>query len=147
MTTLIDNNIDELIRRVKTRPEVSGFVFATAFPSKGTVYPGSRYLVTVNDESVKISQFFVGGRVGGSSFGEVYEVKLILRVYAPSGSSSSALLRATSLLADAFYKSDTDCAIRRTELYAVCFDKTARTDYRDVSVTLGYVIYEEAGDD
>lgn len=147
MTSLIDNRIDDLIRRVKERLDRADFVFMSAYPPRKLPNPVDKYIITIENAGVKESAIFVGGRVGEQKRGKLYEATLKARAYAPMKSTGSALLRATSLTADAFERCDADHAVRSVELYGVCYDTSLRTDYRDISVRLQYLLCEEEVDD
>ena len=143
MTSLIDNNIDELIKRVSARTAVSDMVFMTAYPPRALANPIDKYTVAVNNTGVKVAQTFVGEAVGRSKRGRLYDVELTLRVYAPRNTASSALLRATSLLFDALFACDDESAIRDLSLGEIGYDSTARTCWRDLYVRLSYLLYGE----
>ncbi len=147
MTSLIDNLIDILIRRVKSELAQADFVFMTAYPPRKQPNPVSKYIVTVENTEVKESAIFVGGRVGEGKRGKLYEATVVLRTYAPMKSSGSALLRASSLLADAVERCDTEHAVREVVLYSLCYDTSVRTSYRDTKVRLRYLLCEEDDDD
>ena len=147
MTTLVDNTIDELIRRVKASAAVSDFIFASEYPPRLAPNPVDRYLVTVGDTRVRTLRRFVGDRVSADSKGVLYEITLRLRIYAPEGSSGAALLRASSLLNDAVEIADTDKMVTDTELSCVAYDAVERTAYRDLTVTLNYLASGEVRDD
>ena len=143
MTSLTDNTIDELIKRVKATPAVSGFVFASEYPPREMPNPIGKYVVSVGNTGVRTSRRFIGDRIADNRKGVLFEVTVRLRVYAPEESSGAALLRASSLLADAVERADTDHAIWDSALSCVVYDTTARTVYRDLTLTLGYVLSEE----
>lgn len=147
MTSLADNTIDELIRRVKAQPTVGCFVFASEYPPREMPNPIDKYVVTVGNAGVVPCRRFLGDRVAADSRGSLYEAALRLRVYAPENSAASALLRASSLLADAVERADADRALQSLSLDGVVYDTTARTVYRDLRLTLAYVLCEEACDD
>lgn len=143
MTSLIDNNIDELIKRVRARTAVSDMVFMTAYPPRELANPIEKYTVTVNNTGVKIAQTFIGEAVGFGKRGSLYDVFLTLRVYAPRHTSSAALLRASSLLFDALDGCDSEDAISDLALGEVGYDNAARTYYRDLRVRLSYLLIGE----
>lgn len=136
MTSLIDNNIDELIKRVRTRTAVSDMVFMSAYPPRETPNPIDKYTVAVTQTGVKRSQAFVGDAVGTGRRGSLYEVSVTLRIYAPRNTSASALLRSSTLLYDALTASDIDGAIADIALGKVEYDNVVRTVYRDLRLTL-----------
>lgn len=143
MTSLIDNNIDELIKRVRKRTAVSDMVFMTAYPPREMPNPISKYTIAVNQTGVKRSQMFIGDAVGAGRKGCLYEVNVVLRMYAPRQTAASALLRASSLLFDALEAADTDGAIADSALASIEYDNAARTIYRDLRVTLCYLLSGE----
>jgi hypothetical protein len=147
MTSLIDNTIDELIRRVKAQENLSGFAFTMGYPPRKLPNPIQKYLVCVDNGGVKISDIFIGGSVGRGRRGKLYETELTLRVYAPGYTAGSSLLRATALLADALERADTDGALRGISLSGIVYDTTARTVAREVKARLEYLLYEEAADE
>lgn len=147
MTSSADNTIDELIKRVKASPVLSGFVFASEYPPRELPNPITKYIVAVGNTGVGTAYRFIGDRVAGDRKGAVYEVALRLRVYAPEDSSGAALLRATSLLADAVERADTGHAIWELSLSGIAYDTAARTVYRDLNLKLGYLLSEEAEHD
>ena len=145
MTSLIDNNIDELIKRVRKCTAVSDMVFMTAYPPREMPNPVAKYTVAVNQTGVNQSQVFVGDAVSAGMKGRLYDVSLTLRVYAPRQTSASALLRMSSLLYDAMERCDTDGAIAEMSLGEVVYDNAARTVYRDLRIRLSYLLIGEGG--
>lgn len=147
MTALVDNTIDEMIRRLKARPNVSDFVFTKGYPSRSVNYPESRYTVAVCNEEVRQSTPFLGEQVSSDRIVRLYDVKLLLRVYAPKNSNGAALLRATSLIADSLEKVDTQRMITAISMSGISYEKSAHTMYRDINVTLDCLVYEVSGDE
>lgn len=147
MTSSADNTIDELIKRVKASTVLSGFVFASEYPPREMPNPIAKYIVAVGNTGVRTAYRFIGDRVTGERKGALYEAALRLRVYAPEDSSGAALLRATSLLADAVESADTERALRELSLSGITYDTAARTVYRDLNLKLCYVLSEEAEHD
>ena len=143
MTSLIDNNIDELIRRVRQQSAMSDVVFMTAYPPRELPNPVTEYTVAVNHTGIKTAQVFVGEAVGAGRKGRLYDAALVLRTYAPRHTAASALLRITALLADAIEAADTDGAVAQISLGEVVYENAARTVYRDVNVSLRYLISGE----
>lgn len=144
MTTLIDNRIDELISRVKKHGAIRDFCFIPAYPPNKTPNPVKKYTVAAENLGTKEKRVFVGNKAGLSLNGRLYEVKLRLRVYAPSYTSGSSLLRACALLADALEAEDCERYITETAFSGVGFDTSSRTEYRDILVTLEMLLTEEA---
>lgn len=144
MTSLMDNNIDELIKRVRQRTAVSDMVFMTAYPPRDVPNPIDKYTVAVDQTSVKRSQVFIGDTVGTGLKGALYEIDLTLRVYAPRNTSASALLRMSAQLFDAVGVCDVDREIAEMSLGGVAYDNTARTIYRDLRVTMRRILTGEA---
>lgn len=140
MTSLIDNNIDGLIKRARQQKAVSDMVFMTAYPPRELPNPIDKYTVAVNNIGVKKSQVFVGDSIGTGRKGSLYEVLLILRTYAPRYTASFALLRETSLLTDALEAADTDGAIADVSLGEIVYDNAARTVYRDLRLTVCWLL-------
>ena len=147
MTSVIDNIADELIRRVKEQTAASEFAFNMAYPPRRIAHPLKKYLVTVQDRGAKPEAGFIGGRVGEGLRGALYEAEISLRVYAPAGTSGAALLRASSLLADAAERADQGRLIRGIELSGIAYDDSARTLYRDIALSLSMALSEEVDDD
>lgn len=143
MTSLIDNNIDELIKRVRRRTAVSDMVFMTAYPPGELPNPIGKYTVAVDQTGVRQSQVFIGDTVGMGIKGRLYEIKVKLRVYAPRNTSTAALLRMSSQLFDAVDICDTDNAIIDMSLGEAAYDSTARTMYRDLYITLSWILTGE----
>ncbi|MBQ3264321.1 MAG: hypothetical protein IJH07_00955 [Ruminococcus sp.] len=143
MTTSTENRIDEWIARVKHYGAMKAFAFLPGFPAHKTPNPVTKYTVAVVDSEQKVSRFFIGNRIGVAKYGRLYETELRLRVYAPEGSSGSALLRASALLMDALEHEDSGRMINCLSLSGIDFDTASRTEYRDVVVRLS-IITEEA---
>lgn len=136
MTSLIDNTIDRLIKRVRQHTAVSDIVFMSAYPPRELPNPFGKYTAAVYNRSVATAQEFIGDAVGTGQRGKLYAVDLVLRVYAPRNTAASALLRMTSQLCDALELSDDDGLIAETALGEIGYENTARTVYRDVRVRL-----------
>ncbi len=143
MTSLIDNNIDGLVKRAKKRTAVSDMVFMSAYPPRESPNPLNKYTVAVNPVSVKKSQIFVGDAVVKGQRGNLYEATVILRIYAPRNTAATALLRKSSLLFDALEASDVDGAIADISLGKVDYDNVTRTVYRDLRMTLCWLLCGE----
>lgn len=144
MTASIENRIDEWIARVKRRDAMRVFAFIPGYPAHKTPNPITKYTVAVTDSTQKVSRYFIGNRIGTDQAGRMYEVTLTLRVYAPEGSSGSALLRASAVLMDAFEAEDADRAIFSLSMSGIGFDTASRTEYRDVIARLDFVEKEAA---
>lgn len=147
MTTLTDNTIDGLIKRIKAIRPVSEFVFSSEYPPREMPNPIGKYVVTVGNTGTRIAERFIGDRAAADRKGALYQVTLRLRMYAPESSAGAALLRASSLLADAVERADTERAVQDIVLSGVVYDTAARTVYRDLTVTLMYVLSEVERDD
>lgn len=144
MTSLIDNNIDELMKRVREYPTVSDFVYMNAFPPRGLPSPVDRYTVAVMNNGYEVSRMFIGECVDTGMKGSVYDVALTLRVFAPSDTAGSALLRATSLLMDAVSACDVDGYVSGMSVCGIAYESDVRTVYRDIRLTLSMILCEEA---
>ena len=147
MTSRIDNNIDELIRAVMDKAEFSDFVFYPAYPPREVPTPIEKYTVAVENVSVRTAQGFIGGAVAENSKGALFEAKVRLRVYAPRLSSGEALLRATSVLADALKDAYSVGSVDDIELKQIKHDLAVRTAYRDIEFNYSCVLLKEAGHD
>ena len=142
MTTSIMNRIDEWITRVKNYGAVKAFAFIPGYPAHKTPSPVTNYTVAVTESEEKVSHFFIGNCVTEQCTGKMHEIELRLRVYAPEGSSGSALLRASALLIDALEQQDTENAIDALVLSGIGYETAARVEYRDVTARLSMI--EEA---
>lgn len=145
MTTSMDNRIDALVKRIRAYPALSDFVFMNAYPPRELPNPISRYTVTAENAGVQTRQYFIGAAKGARRCGCIEEAQIVMRVFAPSVSSGSALLRASALLARAAEVADTEHLIETMSLSGIGFDTAARTYYRDVRLTL--TLCEEVSDD
>ena len=145
MTPSTVNRIDEWIARVKEHGAMAAFAFIPGHPAHKTPNPVTKYTVAVSETETKVSRFFIGGRVGVSRRGRLYEKELQLRVYAPEGSPGSSLLRATALLTDALEAEDSDRLITGLSLSGIGFDTAARVEYRDVIARVS-ILAEEAAE-
>ncbi len=143
MYALIDNTIDELITRARRYDAVADMAFLTAFPPDQTPNPIDRFTTAVICKDVKKSQLFIGNAVGRDRNGSIYDVDLLLRVYAPRNAASFALLRKTALLADALEAADTDGAIAAISLGRVVYESAAHTVYRELQVDLRWLLSGE----
>lgn len=144
MTTSIDNRIDELISRVRNHGAIAQFSFIPAFPANKTPNPVKKYTVTAENLSLIEKEDFLGDRAGYRKTGRIYEVKLRLRVYAPERSSGSALLRASSMLAEALDAEDSERLISGISFSDIGFDTASRTEFRDVFAELNILVTREA---
>lgn len=136
MMTSIDNEIDALLARVKSRAEMRDFVFVPAYPPNKTPNPVKKYTVAVENHEIKHGTVFIGGKFRSLSASRLADVELRLRVYAPEHSSGSALLRASAMLYDALEACDRDRMIVSLAMYGIGFDTASRTEYRDVTARL-----------
>ena len=132
MTSSAENRIDEWIGRVKQRGAMAAFAFVPAYPANKTPNPVAKYTVAVTAQEVKTACCFIGGVTKTGTKGRLYDIRLLLRVYAPERSPGSSLLRASAMLADALEAQDSERLIRSLELSDIGYDTAARTEYRDV---------------
>lgn len=144
MTASIENRIDEWMTRVKGRVLMDQFVFIPGFPPHKTPNPVTNYTVAVANSEEKVARYFIGDRIGKMSEGKLYEVRLMMRVYAPERASGAALLRASALLADAFEAEDCRREISAMTFSGIGYDTAARCEYRDVTIQLMMAVEEEA---
>ena len=144
MTTSTENRIDEWIARVKRHGAMKAFAFIPGYPAHKTPNPVTKYTVAVVDSEQKVSRFFIGSRIGVRQYGRLYGMELRMRVYAPEGSSGSALLRASALLMDALEREDSERMINYLSLSGIGFDTASRTEYRDVVAQLSIMAEEAA---
>ena len=147
MTSRIDNNIDELIRNIMNKTEFSGFMFYPSYPPREVPTPIEKYTVAVEDAAVTTSQGFIGDAVAENKRGSVIRAKVRLRVYAPQRTSGEALLRASSVLADAVAKAECSGAVGNVELKQIKHDLAVRTSYRDIEFDYDCILLEEARHD
>ncbi len=147
MMISVDNRIDELISRVKARGGMEGFAFLPAYPPHKTPYPVRKYTVAVESRETHDSAIFIGDKVGGSERGRLVEADLRMRVYAPQESSGTALLRASSMVADTLIKSDFDGILRSVSMSGIEYDTSAHSEYRDINAVLRIIIEEEEPDE
>ena len=144
MKTSVQIRIDEMIGRMKSRAAMRQFGFIPAYPPHKTPNPVTKYTVAVDSSEGKVSQYFIGGRVGENTSGKLCEVQLSLRVYAPQRTSGSALLRASAMVANALEASDSERWIVGMTFSGINFDTASRTEYRDVVALLRILITEAA---
>ena len=142
MTTSIVNRIDEWITRVKAYGALKAFEFIPGYPAHKTPSPVTKYTVAVTESEEKVRHFFIGDCITERCTGKMHEIEMCLRVYAPEGSSGSALLRASALLMDALEQQDEENTIDALILSGIGYDTAARVEYRDVTAHLSMM--EEA---
>ena len=142
MMTSIVSRIDEWITRVKGYGAVKAFEFIPGYPAHKTPSPVTKYTVAVTESEDKTGTFFIGDQISEQRLGRIHEIELCLRVYAPEGTSGSALLRASTLLMDALEKQDDENAVNAMLLSGIGYDTAARVEYRDVTAYLSMI--EEA---
>ena len=140
MTSLIDNNIDELIKRVRQRTAVSDMVFVTAYPPRELPNPFDKYTVTVENTGIRQSQVFIGDTIGRGLTGRLYDISVTMRVYAPRDTSAAALLRMSAQLFDAVECCDRDDMVTKMEMGEVRYDTASRTIYRDLRLVLSCIL-------
>lgn len=142
MMTSIVNRIDEWITRVKAYGALKAFEFIPGYPAHKTPSPVTKYTVAVTESEEKTGTFFIGNQTAEQRSGRLHEIQLCLRVYAPEGSSGSALLRASTLLMDALEQQDEENAIDALILSGIGYDTAARVEFRDITAHLSMI--EEA---
>lgn len=142
MMTSIVNRIDEWITRVKAYGALKAFEFIPGYPAHKTPSPVTKYTVAVTESEEKTDTFFIGSQTAEQRSGRLNEIQLCLRVYAPEGSSGSALLRASTLLMDALEQQDEENAIDALILSGIGYDTAARVEFRDITARLSMI--EEA---
>lgn len=130
MMTSVENIIDAMLSCVKKKEYLQDFAFIPGYPAHKTPNPVTKYTVAVVNNEVTVKWEGIGCR----DQWRVFEVLLTLRVYAPEGSSGSALLRASSLLMNALESTDPWFEISEMKLSGIGFDTASRTEYRDVIV-------------
>lgn len=142
MMTSIVNRIDEWITRVKAYGALKAFEFIPGYPAHKTPSPVTKYTVAVTESEEKTGTFFIGSQTAEQRSGRLHEIQLCLRVYAPEGSSGSALLRASTLLMDALEQQDEENAIDALILSGIGYDTAACVEFRDITARLSMI--EEA---
>ncbi len=144
MMTLTDNLIDALIMRVKAKRGMENFVFLPAYPPHKVTSPVKSYTVAAENHQTHESVVFIGDKDGTDTNGRLIEAQLKLRVYAPEGSSGSALLRVSAIIADALERADSDGLLREVSLSGIGYDESAHSEYRDISARLQMLLSKGA---
>lgn len=137
MNSVVKLAMDAFIERIASDSEAESFVFVRGFPARNIPNPIVKPLVAVIPAEVECTGFDEGENAPVS---ERYDIKLTLRVYAPTRSDDNCLFTAAAALMRAARRADEDELLRGMRLSETKVENPARTVYRDLVLSLRYTI-------
>ncbi len=139
----IEENINELVRKVKEDEEFSFYTFVKGFSALEHPNPLKGYLIAVSTLDTGTCTEFLGDNVGENFKGSILNATVKFRIYAPKNDGGDGLLSLCCSLSDAIKRADTKNECEDIKISGIAFDNDAMTVYRDVVVSLSFCIYEE----
>lgn len=139
----IEENINELVRKVKEDEEFSFYTFVKGFSALEHPNPLKGYLIAVSTLDTGTCTEFLGEDVGDNLRGSILNATVKFRVYAPKNDGGEGLLSLCCSLSDAIKRADTKNECDDIKVSGIAFDNDAKTVYRDVVVSLSFCLYEE----
>ena len=139
----IEENINELVRKVKEDDEFSFYTFVKGFSALEHPNPLKGYLIAVSTLDTGTCTEFLGDNVGENFNGSILNATVKFRIYAPKNDGGDGLLSLCCSLSDAIKRADTKNECEDIKISGIAFDNDAMTVYRDVVVSLSFCIYEE----
>lgn len=139
----IEENINELVRKVKEDDEFSFYTFVKGFGALEHPNPLKGYLIAVSTLDTGTCTEFLGDNVGENFKGSILNATVKFRIYAPKNDGGDGLLSLCCSLSDAIKRADTKNECEDIKISGIAFDNDAMTVYRDVVVSLSFCIYEE----
>jgi hypothetical protein len=108
-----------------------------------TERPFQGFTCVVNIESVSQPEKFLGGYYEESIKGELYSVKVCLRVYADNETSGEDLGDTTLNISQAFISADENKIIDSSYIGPITYDDKLQSIYREISFSLEFCLCGE----
>lgn len=141
--TLIEDNINALVKSIKNEDEFKEYTFVKGFSSSEFPNPLKGCLIAVSTLDTQADTQFLGQSVGENLKGSIVNVTVKFRVYAEKNAGGDGLLQECCILCDVIRRCDKDKACEDIKISSISFDNDANTVYRDVVAQLSFCMYEE----
>ncbi len=141
--TMVNDIVDTLVRKAKSVKDINGIKFIKAYKESMTNINFQGFICVVNIESISQSGKFVGGYHSQGIKGDMYSVKLCLRVYADNETSGEDLGSTTLKISQAFTHADESQIIESSYIGPITFDNQLRSIYREINISLEFCLCGE----
>lgn len=141
--TQIEDNVEELVRRIKRDENLKDYVFVKGFNTSEHPNPLNDYMIAVSTLDAGVATRFVGDKVDKNLCGSMYIATVKFRVYAKKNDGGDGLAKLCYTLCEAIRRCDTQNVCEDIKTSAISFDSDAMTVYREVSAKLSFCLYEE----
>jgi hypothetical protein len=141
--TEVNDIVDTLVKKAKSVNNIEGVKFIRAYNQGMTERPFQGFTCVVNIESVSQPEKFLGGYYGESIKGELYSVKLCLRVYADNETSGEDLGATTLNISQAFISADENKIIASSYIGPITYDNQLQSIYREINISLEFCLCGE----
>ena len=141
--TMVNEIVDTLVKKAKNVKDIEGVKFIKAYKESMTNCDFQGFVCVANIESISQSGQFVGGYHSNGIKGDMYSVKLCLRVYADNETSGEDLGSTTLKISQAFTQSDESNIIESYYIGPISFDNQFRSIYREINLSLEFCLCGE----
>lgn len=140
---LIENSIDEFVRRVKKDDAFKDICFVKGYSSAPEGELSDEYLIAVSQLDSKVGTSFLGDYAGENLQGSMYDITLKFRIFARKDVGGQGLVTLSHELTRALKENDNSRICGEIKVLPVAFCDDAMCVYRDVHVLLSFCICEE----
>lgn len=139
----ISNMIEQFVKSIKTDESFCDICFVKGFSKSEYPDPFSEYMIAVSTLDSHLSSQFVGDIVAQNIKGNLFEVTVKFRIYAPKNDGGDGLVSISNQMCESIKKHDTKNFCQEVTVSPIAFDDDAKTVYRDVVALMSFCVYEE----
>lgn len=143
MNSIIDI-AESLIADVKEKPDFSNIKFLKAYGVSDYNPDFGSTAAVVNIEEVERCAGYLSRLYDAETYGDVYNAKLTIRVYAPDDVSGESLTEISVKLRQAVTDADNCGFINKSKISSIKYENGTGAVYRDISFFIEYVLCEAA---
>ncbi|MBQ6626037.1 MAG: hypothetical protein IIX27_01950 [Ruminococcus sp.] len=140
---LIENSIDEFVRKVKKDEALKNICFIKGYSSAPSYELTDDYLIAVSQLDSKVGTSFLGDYAGENLKGSMYDLTLKFRIFARKDVGGQGLVTLSNELTRAIKENDTASVCSDIKILPVAFCDDAMCVYRDVHVQMSFCVCEE----
>ncbi len=139
----ISNIIDELVKEIKRDDDFSNICFVKGFSVTENPDPFSDYMIAVSTLDSHMQSEFLGDIVGENLTGNMFEVTVKFRIYAPKNDGGDGLVDMSNRMCESIKRHDVHSVCKDIKVSSIAFDEGAMTVYRDVVALMSFCVIEE----
>ncbi len=139
----ISNIIDELVRSIKKDEAFCDISFVKGFSVNENPDPFSDYMIAVSTFDSHMQSEFLGDIVGENITGNIFEVTVKFRIYAPKNDGGDGLVEMSNRMCESIKRHDVHSVCKDIKISSIAFDEGAMTVYRDVVALMSFCVFEE----